>query len=433
MTRQLALPISPPPEPTLENFVPGANARTARAPARAARRGARRVGALPVGRAGQRAQPPARGAARGPGSSVADDVERLDERPADRRCSTRINAAREPARRCSPRATRPPAQLALREDLKSRLAWGLVYQVKPLSDAEKALTLHAEAARRGLQLSDEVVWYLLTHVRRDLPSLIATARRSSTAPRSSSAAPSRCRWCASCCAAWSDAEPVTLGLFDLDNTLLAGDSDYEWGQFLVDRGVLGARRVRGAERGLLRAVQGGHAGHPRVPRLRAAPARRARAAGPRALARRVHARAHPADDHAAARALVRRHLEAGDLCAIVTATNSFVTAPIAREFGVPHLIATEPEAQAGRFTGRVAGTPCFREGKIRRVDEWLGRPGQAPGGLRRQPLLQRLAQRPAAARARAPAGGRGPRPPARRGSRAPRLAGDFPALESPPR
>jgi len=61
----------------------------------------------------------------------------------------------------------------------------------------------------------------------------------------------------------------------------------------------------------------------------------------------------------------------------VTATNSFVTAPIAREFGIPHLIATEPESRDGRFTGCVAGTPCFREGKVRRVDEWLqgmGRP-----------------------------------------------------------
>jgi len=72
-----------------------------------------------------------------------------------------------------------------------------------------------------------------------------------------------------------------------------------------------------------------------------------------------------------ARALVRRHLDAGELCAVVTATNSFVTGPIAREFGVPHLVATEPEQREGRFTGRVAGIPCFREGKIRRVDAWL--------------------------------------------------------------
>jgi HAD superfamily hydrolase (TIGR01490 family) len=73
----------------------------------------------------------------------------------------------------------------------------------------------------------------------------------------------------------------------------------------------------------------------------------------------------------AARALVRRHLEAGELCAIITATNSFVTAPIAREFGIEHLIATEPERRNGRFTGRVAGTPCFRDGKLVRLDEWL--------------------------------------------------------------
>jgi len=74
---------------------------------------------------------------------------------------------------------------------------------------------------------------------------------------------------------------------------------------------------------------------------------------------------------APARALVRRHLQAGDLCAIITATNSFVTAPIAREFGVPHLIATEPERRDGRFTGRVAGTPCFRDGKLVRLEQWL--------------------------------------------------------------
>ena len=73
----------------------------------------------------------------------------------------------------------------------------------------------------------------------------------------------------------------------------------------------------------------------------------------------------------AARALVRRHLDGGELCAIITATNSFVTAPIAREFGIEHLIATEPEKREGRFTGKVAGTPCFRDGKLVRLDEWL--------------------------------------------------------------
>ena len=71
------------------------------------------------------------------------------------------------------------------------------------------------------------------------------------------------------------------------------------------------------------------------------------------------------------RALVRRHQAEGCLTAIVTATNSFVTAPIARVFGIGHLIATEPERVSGEFTGRVSGTPSFREGKIARVEAWL--------------------------------------------------------------
>jgi HAD superfamily hydrolase (TIGR01490 family) len=75
-----------------------------------------------------------------------------------------------------------------------------------------------------------------------------------------------------------------------------------------------------------------------------------------------------------ARALVARHR--GDLCAVVTATNSFVTAPIAREFGIPHLVATEPAHVDGEFTGGVAGLPCFRDGKVARVDAWLAEQGR---------------------------------------------------------
>ena len=75
--------------------------------------------------------------------------------------------------------------------------------------------------------------------------------------------------------------------------------------------------------------------------------------------------------------LVREHLNAGDLCAIVTATNSFVTAPIARAFGVPHLIATDPQYVGGRYTGRIQGTPSFKEGKVVRVDDWLANMGLA--------------------------------------------------------
>jgi len=101
---------------------------------------------------------------------VADDVEKLDQ-PAQQRLFAAINAARDGEPAVLAAGSQPPAQLALREDLRTRLAWGLVYQPKPLSDAEKALHLRAQAARRGLRLPDEVVGYLLTRLPRDLPSL----------------------------------------------------------------------------------------------------------------------------------------------------------------------------------------------------------------------------------------------------------------------
>ena len=175
MTRQLALPISPPPEPTLENFVPGANAELlARLRALAAGELAESVLYL-WGEPGSGRSHLLAASAR-PGLVVADDVERLDT-AGQVALFNAINAARDAGGTVLAAGNAPPAQLALREDLKSRLAWGLVYQVKPLTDAEKALTLHGEAARRGLRLSDEVVWYLLTHVRRDLHSLIALLDR----------------------------------------------------------------------------------------------------------------------------------------------------------------------------------------------------------------------------------------------------------------
>ncbi len=164
---------------------------------------------------------------------------------------------------------------------------------------------------------------------------------------------------------------MRLALFDLDNTLLFGDSDYEWGQFLVDRGVLGRETYEAQNQAYYEQYI---AGTLDIHEYLGFALRPLAAHEPQELAR-WHAdfmrdRILPMIS-SAARELVRKHLRAGDLSAIVTATNSFVTMPIAREFGVRHLVATEPESRNGRFTGRVAGTPCFREGKIRRVDEWL--------------------------------------------------------------
>jgi HAD superfamily hydrolase (TIGR01490 family) len=165
---------------------------------------------------------------------------------------------------------------------------------------------------------------------------------------------------------------MRLVLFDLDNTLLVGDSDYEWGQFLIDHGVLERQAYEAQNRAYYEQYVAGTLDIHEYLGFALRPLAEHSASDlDRWRAEFMRLRIAPMITPAA-RALVRRHLDADELCAIVTATNSFVTAPIAREFGVRHLIATEPETRDGRFTGRVAGTPCFREGKVRRVDEWLG-------------------------------------------------------------
>ncbi|MGQ0509543.1 MAG: HAD family hydrolase [Betaproteobacteria bacterium] len=164
---------------------------------------------------------------------------------------------------------------------------------------------------------------------------------------------------------------MNLALFDLDNTLIAGDSDYEWGQFLVDRGVVVREEYEAQNAAFYEQYK---AGTLDIREFLGFALRPLANHGADELAR-WHAqfmaeRIQPMIGEAA-RALVRKHQEAGELCAIVTATNSFVTGPIARAFGIAHLVATEPERAGDRYTGRVAGTPCFREGKIARVEAWL--------------------------------------------------------------
>ena len=162
-----------------------------------------------------------------------------------------------------------------------------------------------------------------------------------------------------------------LALFDLDNTLLNGDSDYEWGQFMCDRGVVDRAAYEAGNRVYYEQYVDGtldiheYLAFALRPLANHTPQDLDRWHG-EFMRTRIAPMILPK-----ARALVRRHLEAGELCAIITATNSFVTAPIAREFGVAHLIATEPERRDGRFTGRVSGTPCFRDGKLARLDQWL--------------------------------------------------------------
>jgi len=164
---------------------------------------------------------------------------------------------------------------------------------------------------------------------------------------------------------------MNLALFDLDNTLLAGDSDFEWAQFLIGKGVVDREVQEAKNIEFYEAYKAGTLDIHAFLAFQLAPLTR----HPRAeldawhaeyMAR--HIRPIIGD---AARRLVHEHLDAGDLCALVTATNSFVTGPVAREFGIPHLIATVPEWEDDRFTGRPRGTPSFREGKILRTEAWL--------------------------------------------------------------
>jgi len=165
-----------------------------------------------------------------------------------------------------------------------------------------------------------------------------------------------------------------LALFDLDNTLLAGDSDYEWAQFLIDRGVLERERYEARNLQFYEQYKAGVLNIYEFLEFQLKPL----AQYPRAQLDEWHrgfmqTRIQPMIS-AGARALVDKHSD--DLRAIITATNSFVTAPIAREFGIDHLVATIPEESAGCFTGGVAGLPCFRDGKVTRLHGWLGELGR---------------------------------------------------------
>jgi DnaA family protein len=166
---QLVLDLAPPAEPDFGNFVAGPNAE-ALAAVKALAAGEEAIVYL-WGEAGSGRTHLLRAALRAnPRLFTADDVESLDA-AAQQQLFTAINAARGGEAPVLAAGRTPPLQLALREDLRTRLGWGLVYQLKPLSDADKAVHLRAEAARRGLRLSEEVVGYLLTRLPRDLPNL----------------------------------------------------------------------------------------------------------------------------------------------------------------------------------------------------------------------------------------------------------------------
>lgn len=167
--------------------------------------------------------------------------------------------------------------------------------------------------------------------------------------------------------------PTNLALFDLDHTLLPLDSDYQWADFLARTGRAGdpiaAQRLNQElmdryNEGLLTAEESAEF----MLGLLCKAENRAELTEWQAefMATIVEPAILPN-----ALELVKKHQEQGDLCAIVTATNEFVTTPIAKAFGIEHLIATIPEEVDGLYTGKIHGVPSFKEGKITRVDQWL--------------------------------------------------------------
>jgi HAD superfamily hydrolase (TIGR01490 family) len=164
---------------------------------------------------------------------------------------------------------------------------------------------------------------------------------------------------------------MNLVLFDLDNTLLAGDSDFQWAQFLIEQRVLDREVYEARNIEFYEQYKAGTLDIHEFLDFQLKPLSR-------------HSRSQLDAWHQEfmqqkilplitrqARELVKRHMLGNNLCVIITATNRFVTGPIAEALGVSHLIATEPAQINGEFTGQVSGLPCFREGKIARLESWL--------------------------------------------------------------
>lgn len=197
---------------------------------------------------------------------------------------------------------------------------------------------------------------------------------------------------------------MNLALFDLDNTLLAIDSDVAWTQFLIDQGALDRLTQEAKNQEFYEQYQAGTLDIDVFLDFQLQPlARYSRPQLDAWHAEFMTGIIRPQITQAA-RDLVEKHRRAGDLLAIVTATNSFITGPIAREFGISHLIATIPaqDCRTGQYTGKPSGLPSFREGKITRVEAWLESIGAWWGSFAASyfysdshndlPLLERVSQ-----------------------------------------
>ena len=164
---------------------------------------------------------------------------------------------------------------------------------------------------------------------------------------------------------------MSLALFDLDNTLLAGDSDYLWGCFLVEKGLVDKQLYEEANQRFYQEYALGKLDIHEFLNFALQPLASNDAEMLKSLHQEFMAKHIKPIMTRRGKDLIAKHRREGDHPVIITATNSFVTGPIARAFGVHDLIATEPEIVDGEYTGKVKGIPCFQQGKIERLHAWL--------------------------------------------------------------
>lgn len=164
---------------------------------------------------------------------------------------------------------------------------------------------------------------------------------------------------------------VNLAIFDLDNTLLGGDSDYLWGRYLIEQGLVDGEYYERENRRFYEEYKVGTLDIHEFLRFSLKPLSQHGMASLHEWRKNFIQEKIEPIMLPAARALLQRHRDQGHVLLIITATNRFVAEPIAARLGVEHLLATEPEVKQGRYTGNVSGIPCFREGKVENLKLWL--------------------------------------------------------------
>lgn len=168
---------------------------------------------------------------------------------------------------------------------------------------------------------------------------------------------------------------MTLAIFDLDNTLLNGDSDYLWGQFLVQQGRVDADIYERENQRFYNEYVAGTLDIYEFLEFSLAPLSQINMQDLHRLHQQFMRELILPAITDKSRQLVQQHHDNGDTLLIITATNLFITAPIAKELGIENIIATEPEIINNQYTGKVSGIPSFREGKVERLKSWLSSEG----------------------------------------------------------